>query len=288
MIDPTPFGMVIPTPCVEIVAHPDPYNVMPPTFDPSLILKNAYPGVPAVQNNNTVHSNTSRRTPCLEEVPDNTQLVRRKPSTFYDVDYTRPKPVQKDTYKMNSIDCKKYLENIGKEIVSDSKKEFTNFVKNFDSNELKKRRDLEDKKKEKERKEREETEEAFRKIDLEAIGKYFSSTRLFKALRYTTIPGERSQAILDAVDQSWCISDTGVRLIFYGNKQPRLETRISTRGGNRLDIHVHEKGSWNLEWTHKTCTKECIDGISVVTSVFPFDYIAGGFNMLSYLFIAKK
>lgn len=64
------------------------------------------------------------------------QLVRRKPS---EVDYIRPTHVQKDTYTMNSKDCKNYLENIGKEIVSDSKKEFTSFVKNFDSNELKKR-----------------------------------------------------------------------------------------------------------------------------------------------------
>lgn len=65
------------------------------------------------------------------------QLVRRKPSASFDADYARPKPVQNETYKLN--DCKKYIENLGKEIVSDSKKEFTNFVKQFDSYELKKK-----------------------------------------------------------------------------------------------------------------------------------------------------
>lgn len=120
------------------------------------------------------------------------------------------------------------------------------------------------------------------------MGKYYSSVRLFKALRFTTIPGGRSQAILDAVDSSWCISDTVVRLTFYGNKQPILKTRISTRGGNSLIIHVHDNGLWSLEWITKTCTKECIDGLSVVTSVFPLDQIGGAFNVLSSFFTSKK
>ncbi|XP_071138348.1 uncharacterized protein [Mytilus edulis] len=238
MVESTPFGMVIPTPCVEMVAHPHPYNVMPTSFDPSLILENAYPRVPAVQNNHTVHSDTS---PYLEDFRDNTELVHRRNRASVEVDYTRPKPVQKDTYKVN--DCKKYLENIGKEIVSDSKKEFTNFFKHFDSYELKKKRDLEDEQREKERKERKEREErkervkrkekenkALEEISLHAFYKKYSSIHLFKALQYTPIPGETSQAILYAVNQSWCISDTKVTLIFYGKEQPKRETRISTIG----------------------------------------------------------
>lgn len=85
MVESTPFGMVIPTPCVEMVAHPHPYNVMQPTFDPSLILKNAYPGVPAVQNNNTGHSDTSRRTPYLKDVQDNTVTI--KSPAYYEYNY---------------------------------------------------------------------------------------------------------------------------------------------------------------------------------------------------------
>lgn len=91
---------------------------------------------------------------------------------------------------------------------------------------------------------------------------------MFKALQYTNIPGDRSQAILDAVNKSWCISDTQVYLIFYENEQSKRETTISTRGGNRLKIHVHENGLWNLEWERKAFPEVSIDELSVITDLF--------------------
>lgn len=103
---------------------------------------------------------------------------------------------------------------------------------------------------------------------LEGLGKFspYSSTRLFEVLRQTKIPGTFSQAILEEVNKSWCISDTKVYLIFSGENGFNCKIQIS-KGSNHLDIHAHENGLWNLQWKKKTCTKQCMDGLSAMASI---------------------
>lgn len=114
MVNPTAYGMVNSSPYVGLVAQPQRQVTMCPSFaiEMSPFVRSPSSGFLAIQCNDTDDVDTPRmRTPYLEEVRDNTQLVPRKPKVS--------PSVQKDTYALD--DCKKYLDNLSQKI-SDSEK----------------------------------------------------------------------------------------------------------------------------------------------------------------------
>ncbi|CAC5389972.1 unnamed protein product [Mytilus coruscus] len=114
-------------------------------------------GLLAIQSNDTNDTNDTprMRTPFLEEVRDNTQLVPRK--------HKVSPSVQNETNALN--DCKKYLDNLSQKIsdsekkIADSRNVIVDSVKVFAD--LKKKRDIEVGKKEKEK---EKHEKLLRKL----------------------------------------------------------------------------------------------------------------------------
>ncbi|CAC5389974.1 unnamed protein product [Mytilus coruscus] len=115
MVSPAQYGMVSSSPYIGLVAQPQRQVTICPTYGLGIspfVRSPSSSGLLAIQSNDADDVDTPRmRTPYLEEVRDNTQLVPRKPKVS--------PSVQKDTYALD--DCKKYLDNLSQKI-SDSEK----------------------------------------------------------------------------------------------------------------------------------------------------------------------
>ncbi|XP_052083992.1 uncharacterized protein LOC127721296 [Mytilus californianus] len=159
MVNPTAYGMVNPTSYVGLVAQPQRQVTMCPAHGIEIspyVRSPSCSGLLAIQSNDTDNVDTPRmRTPFLEEVRDNTQLVPRKPKVS--------PSVQNETYALN--DCKKYLDNLSQKIsdsekrIADSRNVIVDSVKVFAD--LKKKRDMEVGKQEREK---EKHEQLLRKL----------------------------------------------------------------------------------------------------------------------------